>query len=111
MATDAQAKAAKEYAKRVGGYHGRQGGWIYSNLGTPLFQGWSRVYSRHAREINDTLAKTLTAFGSFDALVNAPNYRPTLIKGGRGGWRYEALADAYDQTQRSRGDSRRAYRG
>ncbi len=111
MASVAQQKAAKEYAKRVGGYYGRPSGWIYNNLGVPLFQGWGKVYVREARAINDALTAKLTAFSSFDALVNAPDYRPTLIRGGRGGWRYEALADAYDQAKRSRGESRRAYRG
>ena len=58
----------------------------------------------------DALTRELTAFDSFDALVNAAgNYRPTILP--RHGMRYVDLADAYDAFQADRGDPRRAWRG
>lgn len=111
MATTAQGKAAKEYTTRFEGLTGHGGGWIYSGSKT-VCQGWSAVYSIYATKVNDYLTRKLTAFASFADLVNAGGaYRPTLLTGGRGGWRYEALADAYDAAQRRAGSPKRAYRG
>lgn len=52
----------------------------------------------------DALTREHTAFGSFQALVDAPGYRPTI----RG---CHELADGYDAAQAARGRSQRAYRG
>jgi hypothetical protein len=58
----------------------------------------------------DTLTAKLTAFSTFDELVNThPNYRPTLLA--RYGADTIALADAYDFHMAHIGDPRRAYRG
>jgi len=58
----------------------------------------------------DTLTRDLTAFESFQAMLDtAPTYRPTLLP--RYGRSYLDLADAYDAAQAARGDARRAYRG
>jgi hypothetical protein len=54
----------------------------------------------------DTLTRELSAFESFEALINAPNYRPTIIIRDR---RYMVLALAYDAAQAARGDKRRAF--
>jgi hypothetical protein len=68
----------------------------------------------------DDLTRSLTAWPSFDAVLNAEGgYRPTLHVRPynrshdeiRRAARTEILADAYDAAQASRGDHRRAYRG
>lgn len=68
----------------------------------------------------DNLTRDLTAWGSFDAMLNAGGgYRPSLYVRPhnrshaevRRAARTEVLADAYDAAQAARGDERRAYRG
>lgn len=57
----------------------------------------------------DTLTRTLTAFATFQDLLDAQGgYRPSLVK--RDAQTF-ALANAYDAAQSKRGDSRRAFRG
>jgi len=57
----------------------------------------------------DHVTHRCTSFPTFAALIAAPHYWPTLRSDlGR---RYSVLADAYDETQRGRGDQRRAFRG
>jgi hypothetical protein len=108
---------AKAYAAEHG-YFGAQGGWIYrSREGrepSAYVQGWLSFYGHKRTAILDWLTSKLTAFESFTALVRAEGtYRPTILvrKGMRDGWMYEALAEAYDEAQRERGDKRRAHRG
>lgn len=56
----------------------------------------------------DDLAASLTAYPTFTGLVTAPGaWRPTVDVSTRDGRR---LANAYDEEQAARGDSRRAYR-
>lgn len=67
----------------------------------------------------DNLTLELTAWSSFDAMLDAADYRPTLLVRPynrssaeiRRAARTEVLADAYDAAQADRGDPRRAYRG
>ena len=67
----------------------------------------------------DNLTRDLTAWSSFDAMLDAVAYRPTLAVRPynrssaeiRRAARTEVLADAYDAAQAARGDPRRAYRG
>lgn len=68
----------------------------------------------------DDLTRSLTAWPSFDAMLNSKDgYRPTLHVHPynrshaeiRRAARTEILADAYDAAQAARGDLRRAYRG
>ena len=57
----------------------------------------------------DSLTAELTAFGTFEELLDtSPNYRPTIYPRDE---RHVALANAYDAAQLARGDARRAYRG
>lgn len=57
----------------------------------------------------DELTRSLTAFDSFEAMLNSyPWYRPTIYPID---YKYVRLADAYDKAQEQRGDARRAYRG
>lgn len=98
---------AKEWAEQARGWHGAQGGWIYSERGT-VCQGWGALYQRYSVEILDWHTRRLTGFESFDAMLTAPDYRPTILPRN---WRYTALADAYDLSQQRRSDPRRAYRG
>lgn len=59
-----------------------------------------------ARPWLDLLTTRLTAFDSFDALVNARGgYRPSIYPGA---WK-DMLSWAYDNYQAERGDARRAY--
>jgi len=71
-------------------------------------------------KVLDNLTLDLTAWSSFDAMLNAAgDYRPTLHVRPynrshdeiRRAARTEVLADAYDAAQAARGDHRRAYRG
>ena len=67
----------------------------------------------------DDLTRSLTLWPSFDAMLNAKDYRPTLHVHPynrshaeiRRAARTEILADAYDAAQAARGDHRRTYRG
>lgn len=64
----------------------------------------------------DELTRDLTAFQSFQALLDAPGgYRPSIWTkrrtGGETPGRKKDLADLYDQAQEARGDVRRAFRG
>ena len=65
----------------------------------------------------DRITQQLTAFSSFDALVNHTHeaYRPSLYPHryapGIVIAEYKVLADAYDAAQKAKGDPRRAYRG
>jgi hypothetical protein len=56
----------------------------------------------------DKLTKDLTAFPSFQAMLDAPNYRPTILIQDQ---RYLLLALGYDAAQKARGDERRAFTG
>lgn len=56
----------------------------------------------------DALTRRVTSFRSFDELVDAADYVPTLA--GEDAQELE-LADLYDAAQARRGDTRRAYRG
>lgn len=58
----------------------------------------------------DILVNELTAFASFEELLNAKGgYRPSFYV--EYDPRFRELADAYDKAQAERGDPRRAYRG
>ena len=63
---------------------------------------------------DDTLVRLVSAFQSFDALINAEGYRPSLWLN-KGQHRLNAakreLAFRYDATMIGKGDPRRAYRG
>jgi hypothetical protein len=60
----------------------------------------------------DWLTAKLTAARTFQELLDAEgHYRPTLLTRGKGGARYEMLAEAYDLAQRERGNPKRAHRG
>jgi hypothetical protein len=107
---DWEKSMARDWAETVKGWYGAQGGWVYSERGT-VTQGWGSLFLRHKTEILDWYTAKLTAFQTFADLIGAEGYRPTLLGRGRGGWRFEALADAYDARQRDRHDPRRAYRG
>lgn len=65
-----------------------------------------RVYLAPA-SLND-VTNHLTAFTTFDALLNAINYRPTMLQ--QDGLT-AILANTYDAYQAERGDPRRAFRG
>lgn len=57
----------------------------------------------------DALTRELTAFDSFEAMLNAAgNYRPSIYPRD---YKHVELAEAYDVAQAARGDERRAYRG
>lgn len=57
----------------------------------------------------DRLTRSLTAFDSFQGLLDAPGgYFPSLKAGS---YPHTVLAKAYDTAQAKRGDSRRAFRG
>ena len=56
----------------------------------------------------DSLTRELSAFRTFQDLLDAPNYRPTILQRTL---KHVRLADAYDRAQAARGDARRAYRG
>jgi len=93
------------------GYEGREGGWIYRN-DQPVRQGWYSFFLRHKTTMLDWLTTQLTASRTFQELLDAPGvYRPTLLTSGRGGWKYEILAEAFDAAQRERGNPKRAHRG
>lgn len=109
--TDWETGIAKAWAEEHG-FAGLQGGWIYTLQGRPYVQGWFAFWQIKRVQILNWLTAELTAFKTFDALINAEGgYRPTILVRGRGAWKFEALAEAYDQAQRGRGDARRAHRG
>lgn len=56
----------------------------------------------------DALTRRKSAFASFQALLDAPHYRPTIMVRDPEDW---ALARAYDAAQAARGDARRAFTG
>ena len=102
-------RAAKEYGK-TRGWAGNHGGWIYKNdYDRPIAQGWHAVGSIRFREIADYYTARLTAFDSFQALLDThesycPTIRPTT-------WREVFLADAFDRAMYDRKSPRRAWRG
>lgn len=106
-------KAARAWAATKG-WKGARGGWIYSPTSATsparaIVQGWFNLYSTYRADILNYMTRRLTAFDSWDALVNTPAmYRPTIRPRS---WRERFLADAYDVHQERRGDPRRAYRG
>lgn len=120
LASDLAEKAAREYGL-THGYKGAQGGWIWrvdaNGLAQgkhPVCQGWFNFWTILRREIENHFTQKLTAFPTFDALVNAPGYRPTiLVRDTPRDWRQAFLASAYDAYQGAafRRDPRRAYTG
>jgi hypothetical protein len=120
--SDLTVKAAREYAK-AHGYKGAQGGWIWrvdaNGLAQgkhPVCQGWFNFWSIKRQEIQDHFTAALTAFPTFDALVNpeSKTYRPTiLVRDTARDWRWAFLASAYDAHQSApfRRDPRRAHTG
>ena len=55
----------------------------------------------------DKITRRLTAFNSFDELLNAaPDYTPTLLARAAGA---RTLIKAYNKAMRARGDKRTAY--
>ncbi len=107
-------RMAKEWGEQIRHYQGRAGGWIYSPKGTPIAQGWMYIWRTYHREILDWYTRRLTGFDTFRDMLNAERgYYPTMLYNALNPreWRTEALADAYDEAQARRGDSRRAYRG
>jgi hypothetical protein len=113
--SNAQAKAAKEFAVREFGAYGNGGGHVYTNAGMYLGHGWDAVYSKWTGLINNDLTKHCTDFPSFADMVHAAvttDYVPTLrtVSSKRGAWRYIALADAFDTEMKARGLSKRAER-
>lgn len=102
---------AKEWA-RANGYHGASGGWIYNRNERAVCQGWGSFWSAYRSRILDGLTKQLTGFACFTDMVDTvATYRPTLLVRSGKDWRYELLADAYDEYQHRQRDPRRAYRG
>ena len=118
---------ARRWAK-ANGFYGAQGGWIYREgqdsrdrrLHTPtatptgwaVTQGWWNFFALKRTQILNDLTRELTAFGSLQEMADAPApYRPTLLVPDGRAWRVDALACAYDEVQRKRGDTRRAHRG
>jgi hypothetical protein len=99
----------RQWALAEKGWHGAQGGWIYTDQGRPIMQGWGSVWHLFRRQIADWLTRQETAFPSFNFMVSetAATYRPTLS---RANARNRILADLYDQAQRDRNDRRRAHR-
>lgn len=67
------------------------------------------------RDQLDTLTQSLTAFPTFNDLLHAEGYTPTLCSSPYTSAQQTddrlRLADAYDQAQAARGDGRRAWRG
>lgn len=60
-------------------------------------------------ETLDEITRQLSAFRNFEALLDtAGSYRPTIYPETAD---HNILADAYDQAQEERGDTRRAFRG
>jgi len=103
---------AKEWGNEAGNLEGRHGGWVYlKGTASPYCQGWGSVWQYKKNQILDWLTAKLTATRTLDELCasGAENhYRPTILPRN---WRYVALADAYDERQWERRDSRRAWRG
>jgi hypothetical protein len=122
LASDLAEKAAREYGL-AHGYKGAQGGWIWrvdaSGLAQgkhPVCQGWFNFWTIFRREIENHFTQKLTAFPTFDAMVNpeSKTYRPTiLVRDTPRDWRQAFLASAYDVYQGAafRRDPRRAYTG
>lgn len=105
--------AAKWYAEHHN-MAGGKGGWIYrtkdGHTSTPVVQGWHSFYEIFRRQIRDALTSAITAFDTFDQLVNAPpGYLPTLMfSQARGDYMYRVLASEYNKWQAWRNDPRRA---
>lgn len=116
-------RAAKEWAAREGQngsrWVGSPGGYVRyqtddGSRGPVYVHGWWSFARLHDAAILDWLTRRLTAFASFDEMLEAPGgYRPTMIiqRGNARDWRWQLLADAYDLGQIKRGDPRRVYRG
>jgi hypothetical protein len=101
-----------KYWGEAHGYVGAQGGWVYTSTGKPVIQGWYGFFQMRKGAMLDWLTEKLTGFKTFRAMLDAEGvYRPTLHTGGKGGWEYEVLSEAYDDAQRARGNSKRAHRG
>lgn len=105
---DSDAIAAAKDFGHARGWKGGRGGWIYDQDGRSMNQGWWNIWSDYKAMIRDQLTRELTVFHSFDQLVNAPGYRPTLRPKT---WRERVLADCYDLWMIRVKDSRRTYRG
>ncbi len=73
---------------------------------TPSQRDHGRQPVRFTMPSADMVTASYTAFGSFRALLDAPNYRPTLMGEGA----QAILANTYDHAQAERSDPRRAYR-
>lgn len=103
---------ARWYAAQRG-WSGSAGGWIYhtedGHTGRPIVQGYRNLFAQYRDAIRDAVTKHLTAFTSFQALVGAVGYRPTLLfSQERGDYLYRFLATEYNMVQASRGDPRRS---
>jgi hypothetical protein len=99
----------RAWAHETHGWHGATGGWVYDSRGRAVRQGWGSILYSYRREIRDWLTVRLTAFESFDAMLNtSPTYRPTIFERNA---QYRFLADEYDLAQAIRHDPRRAFRG
>lgn len=106
--SDVARAAAKAFAATRGD-HGGRGGWIYDIHGRALTQGWFSYERAYYREIRDWVTRQVTAFDSFQALVDTdPRYRPTLIPRS---WRERYVADHFDLRAYQLDQPRRAWRG
>lgn len=77
--------------------------------GRVVAHGWSGYARRYRAEILDWIVADVSAYGSFDALLDASDgYYPTMRIDVD--WRMLPLADAYDAGQEDRADRRRAFR-
>lgn len=77
--------------------------------GKVVAHGWSGYARRYRPEILDWIVAEVSAYPSFDALLDASGgYYPTMRIDVD--WRMLPLADAYDAGQEDRADRRRAFR-
>jgi len=107
-----QNRAAREWAAEARNWAKPKtgNGWIHTAGGTgyPILQGWRGLWAAFSPEILDWYTSRFTAFDSFTDMLNAAGrFRPAISTRN---WRGRFLADAYDQAQHDRNDSRRARR-
>jgi hypothetical protein len=100
-----------ELAKAFAQAHGHaqtESGRIVAE-GRVVAHGWSGYARRHRPEILDWIVAEVSAYGSFESLLDASDgYYPTMRIDVD--WRMLPLADAYDAGQEDRADRRRAFR-
>ncbi len=105
-------RSAQRRAKQIGGSvkdRNIQGGIAPEDMGLSKSCHLPSEATKLTIE-QDELTRKLSAFGSFNELVNGthPSYRPSLTQQDTDTQR---LADLYDLAQAAKGDDRRAFRG